>query len=246
MKNVVVRLDKSLGASKAREYFMEICGLYRRGDINPRLLEESLEVFQEVYDRIEIMAIFSKFDNSCLRDGELNFDGLVFSCPALFQVNKDDVLEVVAYLLTIGDVEITGERITLQIYQDAWQTAFVDAGRDLLKNHIKSVVTKEAGGVSDTFGPGFFGMPATDTEKFFRLLSADKIGANVRPSGLMHPVKSYVGFFLASRGELSLLNKDCKNCISSGRTCSYCKTGRQSRAAFEAELNMEKEEKRGV
>lgn len=233
MKNVVIRLDKALCKAKAKEYFMDICGLYKRKDISPRLLEESLQVLGDVYDRIEINAIYSRYDASSFGEGELVFEGRVFRCPALSRVRKDNVLEVITYLLTIGDVKILGERVLYQVYQDIWQTAFVDAGRDLLKDHIRSVIHHKTCAVSDTFGPGFFGMPATDTEKFFQILDAKRIGTRVRPDGLMIPLKSYVGFLLVTREEENLSSKDCENCLSSRKTCSYCKTGRQNGAAFE-------------
>jgi hypothetical protein len=117
-----------------------------------------------------------------------------------------------------------------------WQTAFVDVARDLLQNYITNTFTYKSYAISDSFGPGFFGMPASDTLKFFSILDAEKIGASIRPGGLMIPVKSYAGFFLVTDKEESLSSKDCDSCMSNRKTCSYCKSGRQNRAAFELEL----------
>lgn len=236
MKNIIVQLDKEEGQARAREYFMDTCGLYRRADINPKHIAESLGTFDEVYDHIDIRAVFSRYDRGSVQGDRLVCDGVDFQCRALSQVPVEDVLEVYIYLLTVGDVKPTSERVVFQVYCDMWQTVFVDVGRDLLQEHIKNTLTYETFAISDTFGPGFFGMPATDTEKFFQVLAADKIGASIRPGGLMIPVKSYAGFFLVTTKEESLPSKDCENCVSSRKTCSYCKTGRQRGPAAELEL----------
>lgn len=227
MKNIIVQLDKNEGRDKTREYFLDTCGLYRRPDINPKHITDSLSTFDEVYDHIDIKAVISRYDRSCVQGDRLVCDGVSFQCQALSRVPAEDVLDVFIYLLTTGDMKPTSERVVFQVYCDIWQTAFVDVGRDLLQDYVKSTLTYDAFAISDTFGPGFFGMPGADTEKFFQVLAADRIGASIRPGGLMIPVKSYAGFFLVTTKEESLPSKDCENCVSSRKTCSYCKSGRQ-------------------
>ncbi|MDR2459592.1 MAG: vitamin B12 dependent methionine synthase [Deltaproteobacteria bacterium] len=236
MKNIVVHLDKNDGEAKAKEYFMDICGLYRRKDISPRLLEESLTTLEDIYEHIDINAIFSRYDWNCIKGDKLILDNVTFTCPIISTIPSQDILEIIIYLLTIGDIKPTNERVLYQVYQDMWQTAFVDVARDLLQEHITKTISYETFAISDTFGPGFFGMPGSDTLKFFEVLEADKIGATIRPGGLMIPVKSYAGFFLVTNKQESLSAKDCDNCLSSKKTCSYCKSGRQMGAALEMEL----------
>lgn len=238
MKNIIVELDKDKGRDRAQDYFLDMCGLYRRKDINPKHLDDSLDTLEDIYDHIQIQAILSKYDRQCVQGGQMILGDTVFPCRALSRVPESDILNVYIYLLTVGDVNPMCERVLYQVYYDMWQTAFVDVGRDLLREHITKTLAGHypAFAISDTFGPGFFGMPVTDTRKFFEVLDADKIGASIKPDGFMRPVKSYAGFFLITDKEESLPSKDCENCVSSGKTCSYCKTGRQRGPAAELEL----------
>lgn len=227
MKNMIVALDKEKGKAKARQYFLEICGHYQRRALSEKQLEESLRTLDDIYDNIHISAVISKYGGHCISDDNLVCDDTTFRCMALSQIDSHEILDVYIYLLTIGEITKDSDRALYRIYYDMWQTAFVDVGRDLLKEYITDSVTHETFAISDSFGPGFFGMPVTDTKKFFQVLNATEIGASLKGSGFMNPAKSYAGFFLITKKEESLPSKDCENCHSSGKTCSYCKAGRQ-------------------
>ena len=228
MKNLCITLDKDKGQAKAREYFMSMCSPNIKSEkIRQKQRDDSLRTFENIYDHIKIKTLFSKYDNSCVGDEELICDNVTFKCKALSQLVKQDVLEVYIYLLTVGEIDIDCERVLYQVYYDMWQTVFVDAGRDLLKEYISKSITYKPFAISESFGPGFFGMPADDRRKFFQVLDADQLGMSIRPGGFMMPLKSCAGFFLISTKEESLPSKDCENCVSSGKTCSYCKAGRQ-------------------
>lgn len=227
MKNVIVALDKNKGKARAQQYFREICGHYQSEKFNQKHLDESLRTLDDIYDNIHINAIFSKYEGHCVSGDELTCDDTTFQCRALSQVDSQDILDVYIYLLTIGEMDTDCGRVLYQAYYDIWQTAFVDVGRDLLQEYISNSVTHETFAISDSFGPGFFGMPATDMGKFFHILKADEIGARLNSSGVMLPAKSYAGFFLVTKKEESLPAKDCENCFAGVKTCSYCKSGRQ-------------------
>lgn len=226
MKNAVIELDKGRVKNLARQYFTEICGHQASSRLKPKHVQESLTTIDQVYEGIGLKAIYSKYEGLCLRGDRLVCGEVSFQCRAWPSAAAEGVAGVYAYILTIGNQNIECDRVLYEVYYDIWQTAFVDAGRDLLREHIAASLPSRGLTLSDTFGPGFFGMPATDTIKFFQLLKAEKIGVSVRADGLMLPLKSYAGFFLASARELRLPSRDCRSCVSSGRTCGYCKTGR--------------------
>ena len=237
MKNTCITLDKDKGLANAREYFMSMCSPNIKSEkIRQKQRDDSLRTFEDIYDSININVLLSKYDNSCVGAEEFICDDVTFHCKALSQVPKQDVLDVYIYLLTIGEINIDCERVLYQVYYDMWQTVFVDAGRDLLKEYIAKSTTHAPFAVSESFGPGFFGMPADDRRKFFQVLDADKLGMSIRPGGFMMPLKSCAGFFLISTKEESLPTKDCENCVSSGKTCSYCKAGRQQASSAKLEL----------
>ena len=71
-------------------------------------------------------------------------------------------------------------------------------------------------------------MEAGQISKFFSLLRAEKIKMELLENGFMSPAKSYAGFFIVTDDVQLLPGKDCEYCMSSGRTCVYCKNGRKN------------------
>ncbi len=163
MKNVVVELDKDSGRDRATQYFMDIAGLYKRDGLNPKYHLESLKTLDDIYNDIIIKAVFSRYDGSSLSKGRLTLDNVSFNCFLLNNLASGELLGLYVYILTIGRSLWDCERVLYQVYYDMWETAFVDLGRDLLKEYI---VKLESGFnssfcVSDSFGPGFYGLPVS-------------------------------------------------------------------------------------
>ena len=75
---------------------------------------------------------------------------------------------------------------------------------------------------SSYIGPGFYGMPMMENIQLCKLLSAEDIGVKARDSGLMVPVKSCSGFYLAASGPDVMPRRSCEDCIGNTNGCEYC------------------------
>lgn len=177
---------------------------------------------------------------------------LIIPCKVLGRLSTDIIQKVYLYAMCITEPEeamkqIKGELLK-EFYLDTWMTAFIDAGRDWIKSYLTNQLEQEILGtvrtssyssltrgkkfhrsgekqrifLSDSFGPGFYGMEIEMVEDFFRLLPCERIGMSLK-HGTMFPAKSNVGIYLALTEESSLPSKDCKNCRSGGKSCEFCK-----------------------
>lgn len=225
MKNQVIQLDKMQGREIAQKYFVDMCG-YNRGNIVPqKKIEKSLKTLENIYDRIKIQVLVSEYEKSCVDGKTMLLDGEVFTCKALSKIPQEEIKKVYIYLLTAGEPDYEETSILNEVYYDMWQTAYVYAGKEILKQYLQKLSHCENEYISDSFGPGFYGMDVSQLKQFFAILDGEKIQIRLLENGFMLPVKSYAGFFVITDSPQNLPDKDCENCLSGGKTCMYCKAG---------------------
>lgn len=180
-----------------------------------------------------------------------NSEQLIIPCKILGQLSPDIIHKVYLYAMCITEQEevmkkVKGDMLK-EFYLDTWMIAFLDAGRDWTRKYLTNQLEQEICRdiqlspavslteesalkleekqriyLSDSFGPGFYGMEIEAVEDFFRLLPCEKIGMSLK-RGTMFPTKSNVGIYLALTEEFHLPSKDCKNCRSGGKSCEFCK-----------------------
>lgn len=212
----------------AMEYFRTMCGLDREGDKYRRMWKQGMDVLERIRDKVDLKAVISGYPGSVIKSNVAEIDGLSFTCNAFQRFPPEHIKGVYAYVMTAGTFELEEEGPFLnQLYADIWGTAYVDAGLTVLKRLIEedqrnhhqdaSEVT-----VSEPFGPGYFGMDIGQVGKFFELLNGDSIGVRARSNNLMIPLKSCVGFYLATDGKTTLPSADCKSCLSEYKNCAFC------------------------
>lgn len=228
MKNDVIRLDKTRGARLIEQNYILTCGLDKDKPALKKIYPHAMECLDAVMKKADIRAVVSEYSPECIRNGELVIEQEHFPCPALKGKISSGIISVICFAITSGDIYTDNIRVLDQAYFDIGGTAVTDAGRDLLRAKIAENFT-ESVFVSTSFGPGFYGMPASDVVKFFRLLDCGSIGITLLPSGFMLPAKSCVGFFIISKKQEALPVMDCKSCLGKGKMCYYCKAGRQAR-----------------
>lgn len=224
MKNQIVCFEKETGKALIEENYILTCGLEKEKPALQKIRAHAMACLLQVLEQTEIRALVSSYDASCVEDGKLVVEGEQFSCPAVRAEMRGDILSVISFVVTVGEISLEDSRVLNQAYFDIGGTAMVDAARDLLQMWIRNQY--ESAYVSVPFGPGFYGMPASDVTKFFRFMDCGKIGIRLLPSGFMLPAKSCVGFYLVSEQEESLPVMDCAHCLGKGKMCNYCKAGR--------------------
>lgn len=228
MKNEVIYFDKDAGMQLIEENYIVTCGLNKNKAALQKMRPHAMKCLREVMKTAEIKAVISEYGAECIGSGELIIENEHFVCPALHKEMIDEIIAVIPFAVTAGDIYSDDERVLNQAYFDIGGTAVTDAARDLLQNRISEKYGKGAF-VSSSFGPGFYGMPALDVVKIFKFLDCDKIGISLLQSGFMFPAKSCVGFFIVSSREENLPVMDCEHCFGRGKMCNYCKAGRISR-----------------
>ena len=226
MKNHIVTWDSRIAQELIESYYLRIGGFYKSKASLQKKKAYALECLQNVLQQSKILAIVSSYDGSAILNREIQLEGCSFACPEMETVQPKNVVALYAFALTAGDIESPEARVLEQAFYDIGGTAITDAARDLLKLWIQKQHLPECY-VSDSFGPGFYGMAATEVRKFFTILDCEKIGLKIMPSGFMIPAKSCVGFYLVTTTKEDLPALDCAHCLGHGKMCNYCKAGRR-------------------
>ena len=102
----------------------------------------------------------------------------------------------------------------------------MDAGVQLMTEIIREDLSAQFPDrtlyLSDEFGPGYFGMPVSESKKFFKILDAESIGVWVKESGLMIPQKSCTGFYLVYNRPDIKPEPECMRCRGNAAGCRFC------------------------
>ena len=233
MENKIIVFENSEADAIALDYFKAMCGFNRPGDRFQSMLLSGLAIRDQIKDSIQIKVIISAFDRESIKGANIEIKNLVFSCQALDQIERGSVARIYAYLLTIGQLQYNSDSVLDLFYADAWGTAYVDAGRDLLRAWLQNSHAAVNGElVSDSFGPGYYGMGMDQLAKFFQLLDAEQIGIQLNGSTMMLPLKSCAGFFLVVTDEGQLPGNDCKSCLSEAKGCNFCRYYNKKRGSM--------------
>ena len=112
----------------------------------------------------------------------------------------------------------------LKVYMDTWGTAFVDGTKVLVEEQLKAMLD-ESEYLSDPFGPGYYGMPSSDTHKFNEIVDMSAVGVEVRESGIMVPLKTMAAIYLVTDNVNTLPPMACSECFGKVDGCKYCRKG---------------------
>jgi hypothetical protein len=226
MINEVINIDKDCIEDKVIKYFSKICRFDTGKEKYKKMLNDALVVRARILDKMNIRVITSSFEKECLYGKTLTLNGVKFYCNAFEQFKNNNVKGIYSYVLTAGDIEIEPEPILDMFYADTWGTAYVDAARDFFREIINDRVQKNNGDiktfVSDSFGPGYYGMTTDQVSKFFEIMDVEKIGMKLTKYGMMLPLKSCTGVYIVTDDEKQLPKVDCKKCISNPNGCQFC------------------------
>lgn len=223
MDNEILRFDQSAMDERALQYFLAISGFSHNPARFQDKLKQALELREKIRSRINPQAVLSRFASPELEGEALKIQGVDFYCKALAQLAPKHVTDFYLYLLSVGNVYWDEGPTIFMLYGDMWGTAYVNATRDCLKALVaEDAKARGALAVSDSFGPGFYGMPVSEIPKFFRLLHADEIGVSLLESALMLPLKTIVGMYAAVDQAGFLPGADCRTCLNQGNHCEFC------------------------
>lgn len=230
MKNIIVKIDKNKVESKVQEFFLRSSGLSHEGEKFVKMRERARKIKEDIEESVDIRAIVSYFDEFRIIEDVLTVQGKTFKCNPFSLINPKAVKGVYLYAITAGDYSMEDKEIMDQLLADIWGTSYVDAGRKILSDYILedfSVKRKAAGTedeivVTNSFGPGFYGMETEDTRKIFEVIDGGEIGVECRESGIMVPLKSCTGIYLIVEAGTELPGIECESCLGSTISCNMC------------------------
>lgn len=227
MHNQIVEFNIKGTYPLAEKYFIQTSGIRTDSEKHRRMWKRAREIFEEIQDQIKLQAIISDYVPDDISGKNLTISGTVFSCNAFEQLSKKDIELVYIYFLTAGQWFTNSEQVIDQLYSDIWGTSFVDAGRDKLRILLSDAEKNSSSDsfLSESFGPGFYGMDLSQIGSFFKVLDAARLGIVLHKSGMMLPQKTIAGFYFYMKKGSTLPDRDCENCIGNQTGCRFCRAG---------------------
>lgn len=213
----LIEFDMEKCSELAYEIFMETSGVNKEGRKFERMREDAFRMRDVIEDRIQIRAAYSYYEDVEINGKEAIIGGKTFTCSAFDQIHQDTVKGAYIYALSVGDFGFPEEPILDQLYADIWGSAFTDAARLLMKEKIE-----ESSKLSDSFGPGFYGMDVSEMGTLTSLLNFDELDIEVKNSRIMLPLKSCAGLYFSVDERYKKLNQACENCLGTHKSCRLC------------------------
>jgi hypothetical protein len=133
--------------------------------------------------------------------------------------------KVIVYAVALHSVAAPAQDVARLFYADLWENAYVEAALCALRPVLAARVD---GVLSDSFGPGYYGMEVEEMKNLARVLDFGKIGAEVLETGTIKPSKSCAGIFFAVRDATRMPADACRDCIGDKAGCAFCGLSRET------------------
>lgn len=217
MKKLEFDIDRTECSNLAHTIFMKTSGVDREGKKYEKMKAAALQMREHIAENVEIRFSCVSCDDIQLKGRSATFGGQTFTCSAFEQIPEDAVEEVYLYAVCAGDFALPDENIMNQLYADIWGTAFADAVRVLIKKELETLGT-----LSDSFGPGFYGMDITHMQAMDAILDFESLGIQLRNSRIMVPLKSCAGIYFRVNESYIPINAACSDCLGTHSSCQLC------------------------
>lgn len=227
--NHVIQIATPALYELSEPYMTSMCGLDRGNKMAEKILKKAMRVRGTTFDETHMKMVISELEPTAIADSTLQLGSERIDCYVFHRIPKAQIEKLVLFALHAPMPDLEHLPISELYLADTWQTAFVDAARDYLRDHLEQLYTEKMGHavcITDAVGPGFYGMQSQDIEPFFQIIDADKAGITLTQSGMMSPVKSIVGFFMVVKEGFTLPTTDCATCVGNQSGCTFCKNYR--------------------
>ena len=224
----LIEFSESEACLPAEKRFIQNCQFDLSKPKHRRMMEMARKVREDGIDGIKIRAKVSFCEPENFHDGRITMGKETVTCNFFSQISDDRVKGIYLYMLTVGECYFSSEENIMDfLYADIWGSSYVDVSTDLLIERIKCDMSRryeneEELWLTPEFGPGYFGMPVSETHKFYSILDGDEIGCVVKDSGLIIPQKSCTGLFFVLSGKELDVEPECLHCAGTGSGCAFC------------------------
>lgn len=216
------------------ELFLEVKSGF--SNMDKETLEEHQAIAMYLYERFladgMIQILLQPFSGRCLgKEGFLFGEKRRITCSFLEKLGLSEEEVVSGYFYAFHVPEIpaeAGEKLSLleQCYLENWLISFLDAGREYARDYLfRKHNIEKPHYVTDSFGPGYYGMPIESIREIFKVFDASPVGVTLLEHGNMHPLKSSVGMYLVLTRDVShLMEHDCVSCAGNKSGCNACRS----------------------
>lgn len=218
IREVKFPIDRPACDALAKKIFIGSSGIEKKPKQAEKMRAAAFRVREKIEDRIDIRAAYSYREDVSFSGSVATIAGETFTCNAFSQINPQTVEGVYLYAVCAGDFSFPEWDIMDQVYADIWGTAFTDAARFLLIRRLK-----EEHRLSDSFGPGYYGMDVIHMRKLMPLLDYADLRIKVLDAGTMVPVKSCAGMYFAVTEDYQPMPSACFRCHGARSGCNLCK-----------------------
>ncbi|WKY44046.1 hypothetical protein Q5O14_15680 [Eubacteriaceae bacterium ES2] len=226
MKEEIITIQTKELYDLAYPYMSVICGYDRSTAMAQKSQKQAMKLREKIFDDTTIDFLIAPFGKECVKGDAFLFDDQTIPCDFLNNIAPDSIQGGYAFMFHAPMPDLSAYSVSDMYAADSWETCFVDAGRDVLRQLLLKKYSAENRGVhyiTDTMAPGLFGMKASSLHSFFKMMDGAKINLALLNSGMMDPLKSFAGIFLILDREQIQSSMDCANCLSDGKNCNYCK-----------------------
>jgi hypothetical protein len=200
------------------------CRFNPAAEMHLRMLDDAIAAHTDFARGAELAAAAAFFVTAAPRGRLLEIGCAEFSCAAFELLRADNMTKIIAYAVSLRTEATQGRDIGRQFYENMWENAYIGAASDALR---ETLAVRVDGLLSDSFGPGYYGMALEEMKKLARVLDFGKIGAEILENGLINPPKSCAGIIFAVR-DLSLMPAaSCRDCLGDRAGCAVCDRSRQ-------------------
>ncbi|NLT47153.1 MAG: HD domain-containing protein [Clostridiales bacterium] len=220
----IIKLNYEEAESIAKKYFLQVSGLSADKVYHDELLTEALQLLEKCKPGIDMTAMITTLDPGAFRDSTIIIGESQFTCTAFQQIEPDKVTTIFAYLMTLGECKAGVTNLAEEYYADLWGDGFLEAGRQILREQIRRYEIKNTDEyyISESFGPGFYGMPLDKLADLIRELDGSNIGLTSEMAEVCAKEKCSGGFFFITNGEGVFPAEECKDCIGHEGGCLFC------------------------
>ncbi len=229
MKNEIIHLSWKELEGQAEGYFLKAGGLNREGRKFDAMRSRTGAIREELRKTARIRCLLTYYEAPPVSEGRLWLREEAFACPPFRLLRREEVRGAYAYLMTGEGFHPPGRDLLDQLLLDIWGTACIDAGRDLLRSRLLRDISRrfpkerESLRLSDSFGPGYYGMELSGARRLLDLLNGEQLGVSCLESGMMDPLKSSTGIYLVAEESARLPENSCALCAGNAASCRLCR-----------------------
>lgn len=229
MNHQIITFEKKDAYPLAKKRFIEACGLDLSTEKHSRMMEAGSKAHERSIGGAQLQALVSYYGPEICKDKKLVIDGIEITCNYIEKIPEKAVEGVYLYLLTAGQWTPTEETgIMERVYLDIWGSNYVDAGINLLRKKLMLDLQQKFKShrdlyLSEEIGPGYFGMPITEINKFFQLMDGELIGVQRENSGVIIPEKTCIGLYIILNDHEIKAEPKCTRCQGNLAGCNVCK-----------------------